>query len=218
MSTNNNEYLNSLQHIITSLNDDKIRGLTTAAPTFGELKDPQTITSEFNKLQDNINTKNVEVLLKINEMKTKLSNSNKANKEFMDILSKNLQYYNKVVKGIINKIKQIFQLIKSLDITKGSPSPYERQRGQPQTPEQNEDLIKGLVDTINKYLTQFNILKSYIDTVVGNNNILRKELSEKSNDLFGNIKELDELFVTLVVLCLHINNCKKNLQNLQILN
>ena len=207
MSTNNNNnYLNSLQHIITSLNDDKIKDFGSARNFSVNLENPSNRIHPFEDVVENnitvqnLNLKKNGVLSTISEMKKKLSDSNNENKQFMDILSKNLQYYNTVVVNIIDKINQIFDLIKSLDITKGTPSigqPGPEPRTEPPNRQgQNDELIKELVDTINKYLNEFNILKSNIDTVVGNNRILREELSKKSNDLFGNIKKLDDLFLT----------------------
>jgi hypothetical protein len=208
----NNAYLNSirsLDNIIKDSTDEKISTFT--APAFSNIEIssnriyPFEDVVENNITVHNLKTKKNGVLTTIGEMKTKLSDSNKANKEFMDILSKNLQYYNTVVVNIIGKIEQIFDLIKSLDTTKGNPSigqpePRREPRTEPPNrrgqPGQNDELIKELVDTINKYLNEFNILKSNIDTVVGNNHILREELSKKSNDLFGNIKKLDDLFLT----------------------
>ena len=207
MSTNNNEYLNSikslnLNNIITNDKDPKINKFDTRS--FYSLKDkPQEYGSLFKNLKNDntlnvsiVNKKQKDVLTTIGDMKKKLSDSNNENKQFMDILSKNLQYYNTVVVNIIVKINQIFNLIKSLDITKGNPSirQPEPRTEPPNRRGQNDELIKELVDTINKYLNEFNILKSNIDTVVGNNLILREELSKKSNDLFGNIKKLDGLF------------------------
>ena len=190
-------------------NDNKLQGINVDGK-FDDDFEKTKYDSSFKNLELNhalgaqlknvkYNDKNSGVLKTINEMKQKLKDSNDANKEFMNMLSKNLQYYNTIIEKIIDKIKQIFDLIASLN--KGTsvntlPGPNEP-RGQPQPPgqnPQNDELIKELVKTINSYLNEFNILKSNIDTIVGNNRILRKELSEKSNNLFGNIKELDDLF------------------------
>ena len=134
------------------------------------------------KLNDYENA-NGRVLNKVKEMEQELQSSHTSMSQFASKLSLNLTKYAGMIDNIETNVKKVFNLIRKLNLHISSAT-------------NNEDLITRLVNIINVYLKQFNALENNITTVKNSSNALESDLNNKSQNLFGKIDNLNNIFQT----------------------
>jgi hypothetical protein len=161
------------------------------AITFTDVND---LNKKLLNIKNNYNKENTGVLEAINQMKNNLKENNVNNFRFMTNLSMNIKYFANVLDNIKNNVLKIFSLIEKLNINLIVNPPIPPGVPPGTTPENYDNLINELVNTINVYLKQFNLLSSMIQNVKLNDTNARTELLSQSNSLFEKISSLETTF------------------------